>query len=115
MTAQDQNNYRNYMAGLNPVHRWFGYVFLLGFLLKYNYLLLRIFTVPSITGLMMRNITFLVVIACFMPSMVRSRRGRRHDARFSEDVVEKEKLMETEKIIGYMRRIMPARLREEAE
>ncbi len=74
-------NRKNYVDkkynGFNRRQRWFAYAFLLGFLLKYNYLLVRIFVVPSLTGLILRNIAFLVIIGYFLLPLVRQRRGRK--------------------------------------
>jgi len=64
-------------SDFNRRERWFSYAFLLGFLLKYNYLLIRIFTVPSFTGLIMRNIAFLVLIGYFLLPLARARGGRK--------------------------------------
>ncbi len=80
MNENDKNS-KNW-KDFNRRERWFSYAFLLGFMLKYNYLLIRIFSVPSFTGLILRNIAFLVLIGYFLLPLARARKGRKVLLRF---------------------------------
>ncbi|MFW5998446.1 MAG: LTA synthase family protein [Halanaerobiaceae bacterium] len=46
---------------LDIYQKYFFAIFVTGFLIKYNYFLLRIFYVPSITGIILRNIIFILI------------------------------------------------------
>lgn len=48
-----------------------------GFLFKYNYLLFRIFYVPSILGGLLRNLGLALVLIFFILPLIRGKRGRR--------------------------------------
>ncbi len=50
--------------------------FLLGFLLKYNYLALQIFQVPSLTGLIFKNGIIVLFIFVYVLPLVQNRQGR---------------------------------------
>ncbi|MFW5996109.1 MAG: LTA synthase family protein [Halanaerobiaceae bacterium] len=54
----------------------FATVFLLGILIKYNYILLRIFHVPSVTGVIFRNIILILFVVIFLFPLVKKRGGR---------------------------------------
>lgn len=73
----EEYNDNNKLTDFNRRERWFSYAFLLGFMLKYNFLLIRIFSIPSFSGLILRNIAFLVLIGYFLLPLARARRGRK--------------------------------------
>lgn len=56
--------------------RYFLFLFALGFLVKYNYALLVIYNVPSVTGLLLRNVVHLLLVAYLATPLVRGRKGR---------------------------------------
>ena len=55
----------------------FSLILLSGFLVKYNFLLFRIFYVPSITGAILRNISFIVFFVFLVFPLVKRRKNRR--------------------------------------
>ncbi|RCW49900.1 LTA synthase family protein [Halanaerobium sp. MA284_MarDTE_T2] len=61
---------------LSKKEKYFAIILFAGFLLKYNYLLLRIFYVPSITGIVLRNILFALLFVKFLLPLIHSREGR---------------------------------------
>ncbi|OCL28498.1 hypothetical protein U472_01015 [Orenia metallireducens] len=61
---------------LTKKQKYFIITFLVGFLFKYNYVLLRIFNVPSITGIIFKNIFFILLIGYFLVPLVKVKRGR---------------------------------------
>jgi len=61
---------------LSKKEKYFAIILFAGFLLKYNYLLLRIFYVPSITGVVLRNILFALLFVKFLLPLIHSREGR---------------------------------------
>ena len=62
---------------LSQNQKYFALTFLIGFLVKYNYLLIRIFRGPSWLGGILRNIIFVVFIAYFLFPLTRTRSGRK--------------------------------------
>ncbi|MGM0602001.1 MAG: LTA synthase family protein [Bacillota bacterium] len=61
---------------LSKKEKYFAIILFAGFLLKYNYLLLRIFYVPSITGVLLRNILFVLLFIKFLQPLIHNREGR---------------------------------------
>ncbi|MGM0438589.1 MAG: LTA synthase family protein [Bacillota bacterium] len=64
------------LNNLTKQEKYFAITFLVGFLIKYNYLLLRIFSVPSTVGLILKNLFLVLVIACFLFPLVKEKKGR---------------------------------------
>ncbi len=62
---------------LSRNQKYFALTFLIGFLVKYNYLLIRIFRGPSWLGGILRNIVFIIFIAYFLFPLTRTRSGRK--------------------------------------
>jgi len=62
---------------LSREQKYFALAFLIGFLVKYNYLLTQIFRGPSWLGGILRNIFFVVFIAYFLFPLTRTRSGRK--------------------------------------
>jgi len=50
--------------------------FLIGFLFKYNYMLLLIFNVPAITGIVLKNIFFIFLTGYLLAPLVKVKKGR---------------------------------------
>ncbi|MFW6034809.1 MAG: LTA synthase family protein [Halothermotrichaceae bacterium] len=57
-------------------HKIFFFVFIIGFLFKYNYLMLEIFHVPVLLGILLRNIVFLIFFFYFYFPLVQKKRWR---------------------------------------
>ncbi|MFO7818659.1 MAG: LTA synthase family protein [Halanaerobacter sp.] len=64
------------LNNLTKKEKYFAITFLLGFLVKFNYLLLRIFNVPSTVGLILKNLVLVLVIICFLFPLVKEKKGR---------------------------------------
>ncbi|MCK8823782.1 LTA synthase family protein [Fuchsiella alkaliacetigena] len=67
------------MQGLNNLtkkQKCFAVTFLLGFLIKYNYLLIQIFNVPSFTGVIFKNLVFILFSVYFLFPMLKIKKGR---------------------------------------
>ena len=61
---------------LSKKQKYFAFIFIIGILVKYNYLLLRIFYVPSILGVILRNMVIMTIFVYFLYPLAGSRRGR---------------------------------------
>ncbi len=64
------------LYNLTKNEKYFGLAFLLGFLFKYNYLTLHIINVPSITGAVLKNIVFVLIIVFFLFPLLKVKRGQ---------------------------------------
>ncbi|MGM0500935.1 MAG: LTA synthase family protein [Bacillota bacterium] len=64
------------LNNLTKNEKYFAITFLVGFLVKYNYLLLRIFYVPSIVGLILKNLFLGFIIICFLFPAVKEKKGK---------------------------------------
>ena len=56
--------------------KWFAIIFTLGFLIKYNYMLIRIFHVPSMFGVIMQNLIIFVFVLFFLLPLIQEKKGR---------------------------------------
>ncbi len=61
---------------LTKKQKYFAVIFLIGFIIKYNYLLLRIFYVSSFTGLILKNLVLISFIIYFFFPLVKRKQGR---------------------------------------
>ncbi|MCK8817864.1 LTA synthase family protein [Natroniella sulfidigena] len=61
---------------LTKKERYFLITFLVGFLIKYNYLVVRIFNVPSITGVILRNLVLVIFSGYLFLPVVKLKKGR---------------------------------------
>ncbi|WP_408956481.1 LTA synthase family protein [Natroniella sp. ANB-PHB2] len=61
---------------LTKTEKYFLITFLIGFLIKYNYLLVYIFNVPSITGVILRNILFFILSGYLLFPVVKLKKGQ---------------------------------------
>ncbi len=66
----------NHFKEMNKKEKIFAISFLLGFLIKYNIIMLHIFSVPSISSIFFRNIAFIMFIIYFIYPIVKKRSGR---------------------------------------
>jgi phosphoglycerol transferase MdoB-like AlkP superfamily enzyme len=66
----------NTFSNLTKRQKYFAMIFIMGFLIKYNYIMLRIFYVPSITGLILKNVVCLLIIILFLVPLAGGKKGR---------------------------------------
>ncbi|MGM0419868.1 MAG: LTA synthase family protein [Bacillota bacterium] len=65
-----------HFKNLDKTEKSFILVFLLGFLIKYNLLMIHIFNVPVLAGLFIRNIVFIIFIIYFIVPLTAKKKGR---------------------------------------
>ncbi|MFO7931737.1 MAG: sulfatase-like hydrolase/transferase [Desulfosalsimonas sp.] len=56
--------------------KYFAACFVIGLLVKYNYLFLQIFQIPSITGLILKNLVAILIIYITAIPLIRNKKGR---------------------------------------
>jgi len=61
---------------LTKKQKYFMIVFMIGFLFKYNYMLLLIFNVPAITGIVLKNIFFTFLTGYLLAPLAKAKKGR---------------------------------------
>ena len=66
----------NIFKGYTKIQKYFAIVFILGFVCKYNFFFLRIFNVPSGTGLILKNIIIIIFILVYLFPLVKNNKGR---------------------------------------
>ncbi|MFW5787557.1 MAG: LTA synthase family protein [Halanaerobiales bacterium] len=65
-------NWRNFSSK----EKYFALILFLGFMVKYNFILLRIIYTSSITGVVFQNLIFAIVFIYFLIPLVKKKRGR---------------------------------------
>ncbi|MFW5788012.1 MAG: LTA synthase family protein, partial [Halanaerobiales bacterium] len=66
----------NIFHGYTKNQKYYALIFLLGFIIKYNFFLERLFNIPSITGLIFKNIILLIFFFAFVLPLVKNKKGR---------------------------------------
>lgn len=64
--------------GYTQKQKYFAIIFLLGFIFKYNFLFIRVFHIPSYTGLIWKNIIIIISIIVFVFPLVKNKRSREY-------------------------------------
>ena len=66
----------NHFKDMNKKEKIFAITFLLGFLIKYNIIVLHIFNVPSVISVFFRNLAFIMFILYFIFPLIKNKTGR---------------------------------------
>lgn len=66
----------NILKYISNYQKCYAAAFLLGFLIKYNYLMLFIYQVPSLAGLIFKNVFLILLIYFYVVPLVKNKNGR---------------------------------------